>query len=81
MEIGMVSISRAALTVTYTAVFKLLVLYTLCPCGYLGTKHFYCSCTPKRVAVYKLLDRMDILLKLDTVSLEDESIRKMKHQI
>lgn len=79
METGVVTISRAASTVTYPARFILIAAMNPCPCGYLGSKHYYCSCTKKQITAYQnrisgpIQDRMDILLKLDTVSLELES--------
>ncbi|RDW21442.1 magnesium chelatase [Oceanobacillus arenosus] len=79
METGVVMISRAASTVTYPAQFLLLGAMNPCPCGYLGSRHFYCTCTPKQITAYSnrvsgpIQDRMDILLKLDTVSLDSES--------
>lgn len=79
METGKVTISRAASTVTYPARFLLLGAMNSCPCGYSGSRHFYCTCTPKQITAYNnrvsgpILDRMDILLKLERVSLDRES--------
>ncbi|WP_068675261.1 YifB family Mg chelatase-like AAA ATPase [Oceanobacillus sp. Castelsardo] len=79
METGKVTISRAASTVTYPAQFLLIGAMNPCPCGYIGSRNYYCTCTPKQVMAYNnrisgpIQDRMDILLKLDTVSLENES--------
>lgn len=79
MESGIVTISRAASTVTYPAQFILLGAMNPCPCGYLGSQHFYCTCTPKQVTAYSnrvsgpIQDRMDILFKLETVSLDGAS--------
>ncbi|MFZ3578050.1 ATP-binding protein [Virgibacillus sp. DJP39] len=80
METGKVTISRAASTVTYPAQFLLLGAMNPCPCGYLGSRHFYCTCTPKQITAYTnrvsgpIQDRIDILLKLETVSLDQEII-------
>lgn len=79
METGRVTISRAASTVSYPAQFILIGAMNPCPCGYLGSNFKYCTCTPKQITAYQnrisgpIQDRMDILLKLDTVSLERES--------
>ena len=76
VETGTVTISRAASTVTYPAQFLLLGAMNPCPYGYLGSQYFYCTCTPKQIAAYSnrvsgpIQDRMDILLKLETVSLD-----------
>ncbi|MFY3790509.1 YifB family Mg chelatase-like AAA ATPase [Ureibacillus sp. MALMAid1270] len=79
METGVVTISRAASTVTYPAEFLLLGAMNPCPCGYFGSRSHYCTCTPKQITAYHnrisgpIHDRMDIQLKLDTVSLENET--------
>lgn len=79
METGKVTISRAASTVTYPARFLLLGAMNPCPCGYLGSRHFYCTCTPKQITAYNnrisgpIQDRMDLILNLKSVSLDKES--------
>lgn len=79
METGKVTISRAAQTVTYPAAFLLVGAMNPCPCGNLGSRYFYCTCSPKQITAYtnrisgSIQDRMDILLKLDTVVLDNES--------
>lgn len=76
METGKVTISRVASTVTYPSRFILLGAINPCPCGYLGSRNFYCTCTPKQITQYKnrisgpIHDRMDILLQLQSVSLD-----------
>lgn len=52
LETGKVTISRAASTVTYPAQFLLLIAMNLCPYGYLGSRHRYCTCTPKQILAY-----------------------------
>lgn len=80
IESGKVTISRAASTVTYPSRFILLGAMNPCPCGYLGSKNRYCTCTPKQINAYQnrisgpIHDRMDIFLTLSSVSLESESI-------
>ncbi|MFC4025145.1 YifB family Mg chelatase-like AAA ATPase [Oceanobacillus longus] len=79
METGVVTISRAASTVTYPAQFLMLGAMNPCPCGYLGSRHFYCTCTAKQITAYSnrvsgpIQDRMDILLRLEAISLDRES--------
>lgn len=79
METGTITISRAASTVTYPAQFLMLGAMNPCPCGYLGSRYFYCTCTPKQITAFTnrvsgpIQNRMDILLKLETVSLDRES--------
>lgn len=82
MEAGKVTITRAASTVTYPSQFLLLAAMNPCPCGYHGSRHFYCTCTDKQVTAYRnrisgpIQDRMDILLHLETVPLDHESIKQ-----
>ncbi|TFJ92116.1 YifB family Mg chelatase-like AAA ATPase [Lentibacillus salicampi] len=79
VETGKVTISRAASTVTYPSQFLLLGAMNPCPCGFLGSRHYYCTCTAKQITAYNnrvsgpIQDRMDILLKLDTVALDKET--------
>lgn len=76
MENGAVTISRAASTVTYPAQFILIGAMNPCPCGYLGARTHYCTCTEKQIKAYKhrisgpIKDRIDILLDINKVSLE-----------
>lgn len=50
-----------------------------CPCGYLGSNTHYCTCTQKQVQTYRnrvsgpVFDRMDILLSLKPVKLDQQS--------
>ncbi|WP_141604454.1 YifB family Mg chelatase-like AAA ATPase [Terrilactibacillus laevilacticus] len=82
MESGKVTISRAASTVSYPARFILIGAMNPCPCGYLGARDRYCTCTPKQIQAYQnrisgpVLDRMDILLNLTSVSFDLESREK-----
>src|SRR5690625_5886382 len=76
LENGTVTISRAASTVTYPAQFILIGAMNPCPCGYLHASNRYCTCTPKQINAYKnrvsgpILDRIDMLLKFDKVTLD-----------
>ncbi|WP_078429804.1 YifB family Mg chelatase-like AAA ATPase [Alkalihalobacterium alkalinitrilicum] len=75
LETGKVTISRVHSTVTYPADFLFIGAMNPCPCGYLGSKTHYCTCTPKQVKAYQtrvsgpIKDRMDILLALQPVDL------------
>ncbi|OLO42381.1 hypothetical protein BTR23_03950 [Alkalihalophilus pseudofirmus] len=69
------TISRVHSTVTYPANFLFIGAMNPCPCGYLGSKTHYCTCTPKQVKAYQtrvsgpIKDRMDLLLVLHPVDL------------
>lgn len=75
IETGKVTISRAATTVVYPSRFILLGAMNPCPCGYLGDRSHYCTCTQKQINAYQnrisgpILDRIDIILELEPVPL------------
>ncbi|WP_227938675.1 YifB family Mg chelatase-like AAA ATPase [Alkalihalobacillus deserti] len=79
LETGKVTISRAHSTVTYPSSFILIGAMNPCPCGYLGANTHYCACTPKQIQTYRnrvsgpIYDRMDVLLSLNPVSLDQPS--------
>src|SRR5699024_11538223 len=78
---------RAASTVTYPAQFILVGDMNPCPCGYLGSRNRYCTCTPKQITAYNnrvsgpIQDRMDILLELHTVTLAEDSMEKNERSV
>ncbi len=53
LESGEVYISRAQGTVSYPAKFQLITAMNPCPCGYLGAKNRYCTCSPKEIQRYQ----------------------------
>ena len=73
MEDGIITISRAAGSLTFPARFLLLAASNPCPCGYLGHKKKPCTCMPGAVARYKkrlsgpLLDRIDLHINIAPV--------------
>jgi magnesium chelatase family protein len=92
MEDGGVTISRAALSLTYPARFMLVSAMNPCPCGYFGDHTHECSCTIPQIQRYRsrisgpLLDRIDIHIEVpavkykqlsgDALGEESETIRK-----
>lgn len=82
LESGMVTISRVQSTVTYPSSFILLAAMNPCPCGYFGSNTRYCSCSPKQIQTYKnrisgpVQDRIDILLFLQSVNLDQQSQKR-----
>ncbi|MGD6776340.1 ATP-binding protein [Sutcliffiella horikoshii] len=80
LENEKVTISRVHSTVTYPAKFIFLAAINPCPCGYLGSDRHYCNCSEKQIKNYKtrisgpILDRMDILLTLNPVSLNTSTV-------
>jgi magnesium chelatase family protein len=70
MEDGCVTLSRAAVSLTYPARFTLAAAMNPCPCGYAGDPTRSCRCDPVAVERYfarlsgPLLDRIDIHLRV-----------------
>ncbi len=77
MEDGLVTLSRAAVSLTYPARFMLAAAMNPCPCGYFGDGVHGCRCGPQMVERYRarvsgpLLDRIDIHLSVPAVAYRD----------
>ena len=77
LEDGTVTISRAAVSLTYPARFMLVGAMNPCPCGFLGDPKKDCNCTPLQVSRYRsrlsgpLMDRIDIHCDVPAVSFRD----------
>ena len=77
LEDGQVSISRAALSLTYPANFMLVAAMNPCPCGFLGDPQHDCTCTPPMLHRYRnklsgpLLDRIDLHVEVPRVPHKD----------
>ncbi|MGH8623478.1 MAG: YifB family Mg chelatase-like AAA ATPase, partial [Burkholderiales bacterium] len=73
MEDGVVTIARAAMSLSYPARFMLAAAMNPCPCGYHGDPQHSCSCGTMLVQRYlarvsgPLLDRIDIHLEVPAV--------------
>ncbi len=73
LEDGKVTISRAALSITYPANFMLAAAMNPCPCGYLTDPNHECTCTVPQIQRYRarisgpLLDRIDIHVEVPAV--------------
>lgn len=87
METGEVTISRVKQTVMYPSNFILIAATNPCPCGYAGSNERYCTCSPKQVISYQLkasgplLDRLDFVLSLNSVGLQDDESRETSSAI
>ena len=79
LEDGVVTVTRAAATVTYPATFMLVCAMNPCKCGYFGDPNKQCTCTPASTKKYlervsgPLLDRIDIEIELPSVSYDEIS--------
>jgi len=77
LEDGLVTLSRAALSLTYPARFILAAAMNPCPCGYYGDPSHPCRCSPLDVERYRarvsgpLLDRIDIHLEVPAVPYQE----------
>jgi magnesium chelatase family protein len=81
LEVGKITISRAARRADFPARFQLIAAMNPCPCGYLGHLVRQCRCTPEQVARYQgkisgpLLDRIDIHMAVPALA-EGELLNK-----
>lgn len=71
-----VTISRAAISLTFPADFILVGAMNPCPCGFLNSEDHPCTCTPQQVQRYRtrisgpLLDRIDLQVEVPKVKYE-----------
>ncbi|MFC1513878.1 YifB family Mg chelatase-like AAA ATPase [candidate division KSB1 bacterium] len=79
IEDGTVTISRAAISLTYPAKFMLASAMNPCPCGYATDPDHSCTCTPAQIQKYMskisgpLMDRIDIHIEIPAVKYKDLS--------
>jgi len=76
MEDRVVTISRAAGSVTFPAAFMLVAAANPCPCGFLGDPKRECKCSPRTIMRYQsrlsgpLLDRIDLHIQVPAVDID-----------
>jgi magnesium chelatase family protein len=76
LETGHITISRAARRAEFPARFQFIGAMNPCPCGWRGSPHKACRCTPDQVARYQgklsgpLLDRIDLHVEVPTIAPE-----------
>ena len=77
LEDGTVTISRAAMSLSFPARFMLLAAMNPCPCGFFNDKSRECMCTPPMIQRYvskvsgPLLDRIDIHIEVPAVQYKE----------
>ncbi len=75
LENKQICISRAGRQAVFPAEFQLIAAMNPCPCGYSGSEHELCRCTPDAIARYRrkisgpLLDRIDLHLVLQPTAI------------
>jgi magnesium chelatase family protein len=76
LEDGIVTVSRAAGSLTFPAEFMLVAAQNPCPCGFLTDPEKQCNCSPTQVLRYQkkvsgpLIDRIDIHVEVPRVKYE-----------
>jgi magnesium chelatase family protein len=82
LEDQKVTISRAAMSITFPASFMLVAAMNPCPCGHFNDPTRHCKCTPPQIQRYiskisgPLLDRIDIHIDVPAVKVSDLSARE-----
>jgi magnesium chelatase family protein len=77
LEDGVVTISRAAMSLSFPARFMLAAAMNPCPCGYFNDRSRECRCTPPMIQRYvskvsgPLLDRIDIHIEVPAVQYKE----------
>ncbi|HET7348411.1 MAG TPA: ATP-binding protein, partial [Acidobacteriaceae bacterium] len=77
LEDRRVTISRAAMSLTFPAAFMLAAAMNPCPCGYFNDRARECHCTPPMIQRYvakvsgPLLDRIDIHIEVPAVQYKE----------
>ena len=76
LEDGVVTVARAASTLTFPAQFTLIAAQNPCPCGYYSDPTKTCVCSPSQIMKYQkkisgpLLDRIDLCVEVGRVEYE-----------
>jgi magnesium chelatase family protein len=77
LETGQITIARAARRAEFPARFQFIGAMNPCPCGWRGSLHKTCRCTPDQVSRYQgklsgpLLDRIDLHVDVPSLSAEE----------
>jgi magnesium chelatase family protein len=77
LEDGLVTIARAAASLTFPCQFMLVAAMNPCPCGYFADPKRQCRCTQTQIQNYRnkisgpLLDRIDIHIEVPAIRYQD----------
>ena len=86
LEDGVVTISRATVSLSYPARFMLIAAMNPCPCGYATDPNNECTCNPPMIQRYMsrisgpLLDRIDIHIEVPAVPFSELSDKQPGEQ-
>ena len=81
LESGQVTISRAGYQAIFPARFQFIAAMNPCPCGFWGSTHRTCRCSPQQIQRYlaklsgPLLDRIDMQIEVSAMPSELLSAR------
>ncbi len=79
LEDGIVTISRATLSLSFPAKFTMIAAMNPCPCGYYNSPQHDCHCSPQHIQKYlsrvsgPLLDRIDIHIEVPAINYKELS--------
>ncbi len=79
LEDGVITITRAAGSLTFPARFMLIASKNPCPCGWLTDPEKACTCSAQQIAYYgrkisgPILDRIDLQIEVPRVTFDDLS--------
>lgn len=79
LEEGLITVSRAATSLTFPARFTLVAAMNPCPCGFFGDKQKECTCTNAQISNYRkkmsgpILDRIDMHVEVSKVEFKELS--------
>ena len=94
LEDGVITLSRANITVSYPAQVSLIAAFNPCPCGHYGQKGHHCNCSASTIERYQsrvsgpLADRIDLFVNVVPVNLrlmhtrgQSETSRSMRERV
>jgi magnesium chelatase family protein len=76
LEDGVVTVSRAAGSLSFPAKFTLIAAANPCPCGFFGDEKKECTCLPGQITRYQkrlsgpILDRIDLHIEVPSVKVD-----------
>ncbi len=81
LEDGVLTVARAATSLTFPAKFMLVASMNPCPCGFLYDREKPCRCTASQVSAYRrklsgpILDRIDLYLEVPRLPFKELNVK------